>query len=711
MDLRKVLIQSRKLPAQDVERLWESIYKHNVKAEILSSILAFYQHHRVYPPPVQRAFDSLLIAFTGAKVPRKLRTLLFQTVEEMCHWLSPSCVKDTVKLSMSPSVVAGLLPCFLINKDIPLPSHNAYEWLIGSLTSPGLCLEDRARVLRFLMTTLPGDLTPSLNKQLILWLSYSRSPQTTSGLFRSADVTELDGSSAVGICTAFTLVSSISELHYLSLVAFSGIRKYLRRTRDSVDTALVNAVCSYCSTLLAQAGKRPTQPHDKLVVAATLEEVVMVLAAVGQVDPSSSGKCQLMTGRLLHLADQLKLTSLLVTVWQYQIEQGKESTLTDRILGNTVKSEFSQGHISHRIATVLARFGHDVRLASQVARYLPNILKLLATHPSTLVEEFMVIVSCATSDINLITETLHSLLDLPALSASVCLHESSLNMLVQAGFKVPVLVSARQQVESDSNLNSVYIHMMRTEAKTGETSDLLKLYPNYWSVLRTLFSLGLVDVCSQVSHLLLQVFLESVYKNKEANKLIFPVLLSRIPLLCPIPAYQKSVYGVLSQYVSKVSSLQPELMELSCISQFLSVSNYCQLCPQLFGSLVEAVGKHVNTGQNVSECFETLEAILHEFLQEKATKDLKLETSLCDSLAMLTCRSPGLIPRAIIAFEKLIKKQEITPGEDEDTFLQHTKELIRILKSPRLAHLVLTPSCKEDSTIASLVKVLLQFTE
>lgn len=75
----------------------------------------------------------------------------------------------------------------------------------SSLTSPGLCLEDRARVLRFLMTTLPGDLTPSLNKQLILWLSYSRSPQTTSGLFRSADVTELDGSSAVGICTAFTL--------------------------------------------------------------------------------------------------------------------------------------------------------------------------------------------------------------------------------------------------------------------------------------------------------------------------------------------------------------------------------------------------------------------------------------------------------------------------------------------------------------------------
>lgn len=53
----------------------------------------------------------------------------------------------------------------------------------------------------------------------------------------------------------------------------------------------------------------------------------MVLAAVGQVDPSSSGKCQLMTGRLLHLADQLKLTSLLVTVWQYQIEQGRYLTV------------------------------------------------------------------------------------------------------------------------------------------------------------------------------------------------------------------------------------------------------------------------------------------------------------------------------------------------------------------------------------------------
>lgn len=52
---------------------------------------------------------------------------------------------------------------------------------------------------------MPAELQPTLNKQLIVWLSYSRTTQNTGSLFKSADVTEVDGSAAVGICTALTL--------------------------------------------------------------------------------------------------------------------------------------------------------------------------------------------------------------------------------------------------------------------------------------------------------------------------------------------------------------------------------------------------------------------------------------------------------------------------------------------------------------------------
>lgn len=120
----------RKLPAQHVEALWEHIYKNNIKLETMSSVLAFYLHHRVYPPPVQKAFDVLMIAFTDPKMSKKLKTVLFQTVEEMCLWLSPSCISDAVKFSSSPSVVAELLPCFLINTEIPFPEIKVYERLI-----------------------------------------------------------------------------------------------------------------------------------------------------------------------------------------------------------------------------------------------------------------------------------------------------------------------------------------------------------------------------------------------------------------------------------------------------------------------------------------------------------------------------------------------------------------------------------------------------
>lgn len=65
--------------------------------------------------------------------------------------------------------------------------------------------DERCKILGFLMATVPADLQSTLNKQLIVWLSYSRTPRITGSLFKSADVTEVDGSAGVGICTALTL--------------------------------------------------------------------------------------------------------------------------------------------------------------------------------------------------------------------------------------------------------------------------------------------------------------------------------------------------------------------------------------------------------------------------------------------------------------------------------------------------------------------------
>lgn len=69
-------------------------------------------------------------------------------------------------------------------------------------------------------------------------------------------------------------------------------------------------------------------------------------------------------------------------------------------------------------------------------------------------------------------KVVHSLLDLPLLSASICIHQTAL--LVQAGIRVPVLLSARQLLEADANHKSVYSHLMRSQALAGQTDLLLK---------------------------------------------------------------------------------------------------------------------------------------------------------------------------------------------------------------------------------------------
>ncbi|XP_046662669.1 AP-5 complex subunit zeta-1-like [Homalodisca vitripennis] len=586
MDLRKALVQSRKQPAQQVETLWENIYQHNVKVEALMSILAFYLHHRVYPPPVQKALDSLLMCLTDSRTTRRLRTLLSRTLEEMCAWLGPDCILDTVQLSASPSVVADLLPCLLINPDTPRPEAAFYERLISGLTSPGLSQEDRCKVLGFVSATVPAELMPMLTKHLVSWLSYSRSSQTNS-LFRSADVTDIDGSPATGLCTALTLVTTVTDIHMLSVVTFSNIRQYLRRA--PADSSLVSAVFSYCSTLLAQATKKPSTQHDKQLVAVVLEEVLLTMKAVKEADNSCRGRCQLMVGNVLHLADQLRLTPLLISVWQYHLVDGGDSPLTERVLGAVIKAEFSQGLVSQRVATVVV--AHGSQLAESLARYCPSLLKLVATHPSGLVEEFLDLMPYLTVNTELTAEVLHCLLDLPLLSATICVSQTSL--LVQAGFKVTSLMSVKQQIDGTADLKVVYKHFMRSKAQAGETDALVKLYPAYWSALKPVLSQGLVEVCSQVAPLLLSAFLDSVRDCNEANNSLMPAIFARLPLLCPLPSYQKAVFDLLSQYVTTVWSQQPELLGNPCVAQFLSVTSNIQLCPQLFDTIVSAVGNNL----------------------------------------------------------------------------------------------------------------------
>lgn len=71
------------------------------------------------------------------------------------------------------------------------------------------------------MNTVPSELGPLLNKQLVAWLSYTRTAQTGS-LFRSPDVAEVDGTPGMGLCTAL----SLGKQHLQSFHSYLGFVIY-----------------------------------------------------------------------------------------------------------------------------------------------------------------------------------------------------------------------------------------------------------------------------------------------------------------------------------------------------------------------------------------------------------------------------------------------------------------------------------------------------
>ncbi|KAG8328962.1 AP-5 complex subunit zeta-1, partial [Homalodisca vitripennis] len=234
-------------------------------------------------------------------------------------------------------------------------------------------------------------------------------------------------------------------------------------------------------------------------------------------------------------------------------------------------------------------------------------------------------------------------------------------------------------------------------------------YPAYWSALKPVLSQGLVEVCSQVAPLLLSAFLDSVRDCNEANNSLMPAIFARLPLLCPLPSYQRAVFDLLSQYVTTVWSQQPELLGNPCVAQFLSVTSNIQLCPQLFDTIVSAVGNNLQKEQHIENMFETLEALLREMLVDKSWQNLELVTTVCTAMAKLVGRHPSLSHRATAAFEKLVHVLHDTTDEEKDAVTEHTQNLLRVMKNPRVANVMLSPSSKEDIAMAAILKVLFHF--
>jgi hypothetical protein len=121
------LISYRGLPDHHVQELWNQMYKKGVKGEMLRDILMYYFLHKVFSPPPQKSYD-VLITFSAKDVSKKMKTVIFQILEEICPCLESSIV-ETLSFSATNSTTVELLNCVLVGGFVPLLDESAMERL------------------------------------------------------------------------------------------------------------------------------------------------------------------------------------------------------------------------------------------------------------------------------------------------------------------------------------------------------------------------------------------------------------------------------------------------------------------------------------------------------------------------------------------------------------------------------------------------------
>jgi hypothetical protein len=105
------------------------MFKKGVKGEVLRDVLMFYFLHKVFSPPLQKSYD-VLIAFSAKDISKKMKTVIFQILEEICPCLESSIV-ETLSFSATNSTTVELLNCVLVGGFVPLLDESAVERLFG----------------------------------------------------------------------------------------------------------------------------------------------------------------------------------------------------------------------------------------------------------------------------------------------------------------------------------------------------------------------------------------------------------------------------------------------------------------------------------------------------------------------------------------------------------------------------------------------------
>ncbi|XP_049600027.1 AP-5 complex subunit zeta-1 isoform X2 [Syngnathus scovelli] len=615
-------------------------------------------------------------------------------------------------------------------------------------------------IVNSILTHSPESLTEDnvtlLSKKLVDWLRYASTTQgggaSSGGFFTGSrsrqplPIAELDGTVSGDFFTVLCVGQGFTEDQWMNVYSFSMLRHWLLTfhsvpggaiadtdDRSEMDGSVVSMVSvtssssrllppkerlrekafQYCQRLIEQSDRKAQKKTDADLQKACLVEAVCILDSVCVEDPSFVYRVfpciKALFGRL---SSDLSFARVLLPVAQFYLNHGELAAVDcdcvwNLVLGRFPAELFNDPFLAHELLRFLRLNLENVQLqVPQYIRHFPNLLKFLAWDSPTVIDDFVdLLPSMVTSSTAL--ELLHTLLDLPCLSATLLLqHRSMCLPISDPGGRHLASMNAFR----NPSFRGLFLFLLRGEAGTGDTIDRLS---TLLELLSEAADWPRVVQCAQTVPILLHIFFNTVINVADRTLLgqVLLVMLERSSLLLNNPKYITEIHRVFSRQLINLCKLHPSLVidQSHELLEFAGTTSNVYNKQEVYTHVVLVLGEYLSVSYDsrcstklITSCFETLEAVLFEITSSAPHSGTgcpapRAITTLMSALAKLASRSHDLIPRVSLLLSKL---RNVSSGgsvswceddEDLDSILTLGEELCALLKMPGVAQSVLNP--------------------
>lgn len=469
----------------------------------------------------------------------------------------------------------------------------------------------------------------------------------------------------------------------------------------------------YCQRLIEQSDRKAHKKTDTDLQKACLVEAVCILDCVCVEDASlvfRTFPCiKALFGRL---SSDLSFARVLLPIAQFYLNHGEMAAVDCEcvwrlVFGRFPSELFNDQFLAHELLRFLRLNLESLQLrVPQYIRSFPNLLKLLAWDSPALIDDFVdLLPSLVTA--GTAVELLHTLLDLPCLSATLVLqHRSASLPIAESGSRGLLSLDAFRS----PSFRGLFLFLLRGEAGSGDTIDRLS---TLHELLAEAADWPRVAQCAQTVPVLLHIFFNTVITVADEKLLahLVLVMLERSSLLLNIPKYITETHRVFSCHLLKFCKLHPSLVvdQSHELLEFAGATANVYSKEEIYTHVVWVLGEYLSVSCDsrcsvklITSCFEALEAVLFEITSSAPAPDAarpapRVVTTLMSALAKLASRSHDLIPRVSLFLSKL---RTVTRGgsvawcSDEDDLIAivtRGEELWSLLKAPGVAQSVLTP--------------------